>query len=93
MMAGLKMDINRPFGNGRDDNGNNLVDEPPGLATSQQNSTGASDGDSVPEGIKGISPSGYPDPIRLSLANGLAGTTQRPTHEWHGSLWLDICMS
>ncbi|MBI3838068.1 MAG: hypothetical protein HY288_09060 [Planctomycetia bacterium] len=26
--AGLRMDINRPFGNGRDDNGNGVVDEP-----------------------------------------------------------------
>ncbi len=28
MMAGLRMDINRPFGNGRDDNTNGVVDEP-----------------------------------------------------------------
>lgn len=28
LTAGLKMDINRPFGNGNDDNGNGIVDEP-----------------------------------------------------------------
>jgi len=28
LLAGLRMDINRPFGNGRDDNGNGVVDEP-----------------------------------------------------------------
>ncbi len=28
LLAGLKMNINRPFGNGRDDNGNSVVDEP-----------------------------------------------------------------
>lgn len=28
MLAGLKLDLNRPFGNGRDDNGNGVVDEP-----------------------------------------------------------------
>lgn len=28
LLAGLRMDLNRPFGNGRDDNGNNIVDEP-----------------------------------------------------------------
>ncbi|MHB1035795.1 MAG: hypothetical protein ACYC0Y_14235 [Pirellulales bacterium] len=28
MLAGLRMDIDRPFGNGRDDNGNGVVDEP-----------------------------------------------------------------
>ena len=28
VMAGLRMDINRPFGNGRDDSGNGVVDEP-----------------------------------------------------------------
>ncbi|MCX7424456.1 MAG: hypothetical protein NTW96_02270 [Planctomycetia bacterium] len=28
MLAGLKMDLNRPFGNGRDDNNNGVVDEP-----------------------------------------------------------------
>src|SRR5690606_13136528 len=28
MLAGLKLDLNRPFGNGRDDNNNGVVDEP-----------------------------------------------------------------
>ncbi len=28
MLSGLRMDINRPFGNGRDDDGTNVVDEP-----------------------------------------------------------------
>lgn len=28
MMAGLKLDLNRPFGNGKDDNNNGVVDEP-----------------------------------------------------------------
>ncbi len=28
MLGGLKMDLNRPFGNGMDDNGNGVVDEP-----------------------------------------------------------------
>lgn len=28
VMAGLKMDLNRPFGDGRDNNGNGVVDEP-----------------------------------------------------------------
>ena len=28
MIAGLRMDLNRPLGNGRDDNDNNVVDEP-----------------------------------------------------------------
>ncbi len=28
LVAGLRMDVNRPFGNGRDDNNNNIVDEP-----------------------------------------------------------------
>jgi len=28
MLAGLKMDLNRPLGNSRDDNGNGIVDEP-----------------------------------------------------------------
>jgi hypothetical protein len=28
MLAGMKLDLNRPFGNGRDDDGNGVVDEP-----------------------------------------------------------------
>ncbi len=28
VLAGRKMDLNRPFGNGRDDNGNGVIDEP-----------------------------------------------------------------
>lgn len=31
LLSGLRMDINRPFGNGRDDNGNLIVDEHPGV--------------------------------------------------------------
>ncbi len=29
ILSGLRMDINRPFGNGVDDNGNQIVDDPP----------------------------------------------------------------
>jgi len=34
VVAGLRMDINRPFGNGRDDNGNGVVDDPGEINTS-----------------------------------------------------------
>ena len=39
MLAGLKMDLNRPFGNGRDDNGNSVVDEPDGPPSRDDDST------------------------------------------------------
>ena len=35
LIAGLRMDINRPFGNGRDDNNNGLVDEPGGISSNK----------------------------------------------------------
>ena len=35
LLAGLKMNLNRPFGNGRDDNGNNVVDESAALPASE----------------------------------------------------------
>ncbi len=36
LLNGQMMDLNRPFGNGRDDNGNNVVDEPQEYATSSE---------------------------------------------------------
>ncbi len=35
LIAGVRMDINRPFGNGRDDNNNGLVDEPGGISSNK----------------------------------------------------------
>lgn len=35
LVAGLRMNLNRPFGNGIDDNGNGVVDEPSELTTGQ----------------------------------------------------------
>jgi hypothetical protein len=47
LLAGMRMNINRPFGNGRDDNGNRVVDEhtqggPPGVNESLNESLWAS---------------------------------------------------
>jgi hypothetical protein len=36
LLSGQKMDINRPFGNGRDDNGNGVVDDPDEMASNFQ---------------------------------------------------------
>lgn len=35
LLSGRKMDVNRPFGNGRDENSNNVVDEPAEATTSE----------------------------------------------------------
>ena len=40
LMMGLRMDINRPLGNGRDDNGNGVVDEAYGVADPNNESSG-----------------------------------------------------
>lgn len=36
LLAGLKLDLNRPLGNGRDDNGNGVVDEPQEAAAAER---------------------------------------------------------
>jgi len=40
LVMGVKMDINRPLGNGRDDNGNKVVDEPDALPTAENEWSG-----------------------------------------------------
>ncbi len=70
LIAGLRMDINRPFGNGADDNNNGLVDEPGGISG---NSPAAAD--SSPEQLNGtaIFPqfSGYRSTnVPMNLVNG-----------------------
>ena len=42
IVAGLRMDINRPFGNGRDDDNNHVVDEPMEVENAIWNSTNMS---------------------------------------------------
>ena len=39
LLAGRKMDLNRAFGNGRDDNGNGVVDEPQPAGARRRNVT------------------------------------------------------
>jgi hypothetical protein len=39
MLAGMRLDLNRPFGNGRDDNGNGVVDEPGEFDDANNNGT------------------------------------------------------
>jgi hypothetical protein len=75
IFAGLKMDINRPFGNGRDDNGDGIVDEPPLNELGQpQNETG--NGNPPPQEKINKSdfpywPSSYPASVNLDITDNV----------------------
>ncbi len=74
LIAGLKMDINRPFGNGRDDKNSGIVD---GFADEDQNGPqkgivpGLTPG---PNGIpNGAWPNSYPNNVQFNITNGQNG--------------------
>lgn len=74
LIAGIRMDINQPFGNGRDDNNNNLVDE---ASVGQQGGPANSAApDSATESVNtgNTWPSGYSSSgsVPLNCANGLS---------------------
>lgn len=69
LIAGLQMDINRPFGNGRDDNQNRVVDEV--LESTRQPEV-------LQKNAMGPWPNSYPNSIQLSPTNGNGAATNDP---------------
>ena len=70
LIAGVRMDINQPFGNGRDDNNNNLVDEASLGPQGGPANSAAPDAASEAVNTGGAWPGGYPNPVPLYTPNG-----------------------